>query len=142
MTTRNKLVVAALALAGVAMFVVAGVVGNSGDDDASVRRTDGIVSIRPGRGDEVLKQSPVGIQLDAEYRLVSMRVFDNPALNGGVDVTAHVHLFEGLNDYVYTPAEGQPIEELSADDNCVVVRFEDITRPGDITEFDWCFTAS
>ena len=142
MTTRNKLVVAALALAGVALFVVAGFAGRSNDDDASVRRTEGIVSIQPGRGDEVLKQAAVGVQLETEYRLVSMRIFDNPALAGGVDVTAHVQLFEGLNDYVYTPAEGRPVEELSPDDNCAVVRFEDITRPGEISEFDWCFTAS
>ena len=64
MTTRNKLVVAALALAGVALFVVAGFAGRSSDDDASVRRTEGIVSIQPGRGDEVLKQAAVGVHLE------------------------------------------------------------------------------
>ena len=143
MPTRSKLVIAGLALAGVALFVVAGVVGSSGDDDDdSVRRAEGIISIRPSRGDEVLKQAAVGVQLEPTFRLVSMRVFDNPTLAGGVDVTAGVQEFEGLNDFLFTPGAGQPLEELSADDNCVVVVIEDITRPGDLDEFDWCFTAS
>ena len=142
MPTRSKLVIATLALAGIGLFVVAGVVGSGDDDDVSVRRTEGVISIRPSRGDEVLKQAAIGVQLEPEFRLLSMRVFDNPSLAGGVDVTSAVHEFEGLNDFVFTPGEGQPLEELSADDNCVVIVFEDITRPGDTDDLDWCFTAS
>lgn len=142
MTTRSKLVVAALALAGIAMFVIAGVIGNDGDDDESVRRAEGIIAIRPQRGDEVLKQESIGIHLETGYRLISMQIFDNPSLAGGADVTAFVHEFVGLNEFVFTPTEGTPLEALSADDNCVVIRYEDITRPGDIDDIDWCFTAS
>ena len=142
MPARSKLVIAGLALAGVALFVVAGVVGSGSDDDESVRRAEGIISITPARGAEVLKQEAVGVQLEPEFRLVSMRIFDTPTLAGGIDVTSAVHEFEGINRFVFAPGEGQPVEEHSADDNCVVIVIEDITRPGDLDDFDWCFTAS
>lgn len=142
MSIRVKLVIAALALGGVALFVIAATQGSDDPSDVSITRTDGVAALIPGRDDEVLSQQEVGIQLDPEYRLVSLRIFDNADLNGGVDVTADVTVFDGLNRYVYFPDEDLPVAQLSADDNCAVARFERVSRPGEVSSIDWCFTAS
>ena len=139
MTLRAKLVVAALALAGIGVFVVAGLLSSEDPPDVTLR-TDGLVAFSPTRGAEVLNQTPVSVTLEPRYRLVSMRLFDNPSLAGGVDVTGFV-VEVGANSFVFSPDEDTPWQAHSADDNCVVVQFEDIAndRTNDI---DWCFTAS
>ena len=143
LTARTKLVVAGLAVLGIGFFVAAWqVASDGGSDDVSVTRTEGLLGIEPDRGSEVLKQAPVSVTLEPGWRVVTMRLFDNPGLNGGTDVTTFVREVEGLNQFVYSPGEGRPWAEHSADDNCVVVEFEEIATPGRVNDIDWCFTAS
>lgn len=124
------------------MFVIAGLIGNSGTDDISVANNPAVDGLIPNRGDEVLQQQQVGIDLAAGYRLVRLTISPDAGCRFPVDVTAQTRYVEGLQQYIYTPNEGQLIEALAADDNCAVATFEEIAVPGQTETIDWSFTVS
>ena len=80
--------VAALALCGVGVFVVAGVVSSGNSDDTSVTSTEGLIAISPQRGAEALQQERVSVTLEVPWVLTSMRLFDNRSFAGGVALDA------------------------------------------------------
>lgn len=124
------------------MFVIAGMIGSGTTDDISVSRNDAIDFLIPNRGDEVLQQTSVGIDLAPEFRLLSLVISPNPTCSGGVDVINFVNELDGLNRYIYVPGSGKPVKALSADDNCVVATFEETARPGSVQTIDWQFTVN
>ena len=84
----------------------------------------------------------VGIDLAPGYRLVRLTISPNSNCQFGVDVTSQTRYVEGLQQYLFTPGEGQLIEALAADDNCAVAVYEEISRPGETETIDWNFTVS
>ncbi|MEC7375284.1 MAG: hypothetical protein VX742_09010, partial [Actinomycetota bacterium] len=79
MPRRQKLVFAGLILAGFAMFVFAGLVSDGDGSDMSVSQNPAIDRIIPNRGDEVLQQQTVGIDLASGYRLVRLTISPDEA---------------------------------------------------------------
>ena len=142
MQRRQYAIFSALIGAGIAMFVIAALVGGNDRGDISVLNAPGIDGIVPQRGDEVLQQQQVGIDLAAGYRLVRLTISPNSNCQFGVDVTSQTRYVEGLQQYLFTPGEGQLIEALAADDNCAVAVYEEISRPGETETIDWNFTVS
>lgn len=142
MNKRQYAIFSLLTFLGIGMFVVAGLIGNSGGDDVSVLNNPGIDALIPNRGDEVLQQQPVGIDLAPGYQLVRLTISPNVNCQFPVDVTSQTRHVEGLQQYIYTPSEGQLVDALAADDNCVVAVFEEIARPGDTETIDWTFTVN
>ncbi|MEM9465696.1 MAG: hypothetical protein AAGA90_10005 [Actinomycetota bacterium] len=142
MPRRQKLIFAAFVLAGLSMFVGAGLIGNSGNDDQSVLNNPAVDALIPGRGDEVLQQQTVGIDLAPGYRLVRLTISPDATCGFPVDVTAQTRYVEGLQQYLYTPGEGLPVRALSAEGNCAKAVFEEIANPGNTEEIDWSFTVS
>jgi len=124
------------------MFVIAGLIGRGTTDDISVSRNSAIDGLIPNRGDEVLQQASVGIDLAPEYRLLSLVISPNPSCSGGVEVIDFTNQLEGLNRYVYVPDAGKPVDALSADDNCAIATFEETARPGSTQSIDWQFTVN
>ncbi len=142
MLKRERLIMAAFVVAGLAFLVAAGLIGNSGSDDISVVDNPAVDALFPNRGDEVLQQHRVGIDLAPEYQLVQLTISPDARCASPVDVTDHTRHVEGLQQYIYTPGEGRPIETLAADFNCAVAIFEEIARPGDLEEIEWAFTVN
>ncbi len=142
MHRRHKLVMAAFVAAGLAFFVAAGLIGNSGTDDVSVINNPAIDALIPNRGDGVLQQQQVGIDLAAEFRLVQLTISPDARCNFPVDVTGQTRHVEGLQQYIYAPREGLPVEHLSSESNCAVATFEEIARPGIFEEIEWSFTVN
>ncbi|MEC8687839.1 MAG: hypothetical protein VXX74_07240, partial [Actinomycetota bacterium] len=95
MPRRQKLVFAGLILAGFAMFVFAGLVSDGDGSDMSVSQNPAIDRIIPNRGDEVLQQQTVGIDLASGYRLVRLTISPDGACRFPVDVTSQVRHVEG-----------------------------------------------
>ncbi len=124
------------------MFVLVGIIGRGTTDDVSVSRNPAIDELVPHRGDEVLQQTSVGIDLAPEYRLLSLVISPNPTCTGGVEVIDFVNQLDGLNRYIYVPDAGKPVTALSADDNCAVAIFEEAARPGSTQSIDWRFTVN
>ena len=142
MPRRQKLVFAGLILAGFAMFVFAGLVSDGEGSDMSVSQNPAIDRIIPNRGDEVLQQQTVGIDLASGYRLVRLTISPDEACRFPVDVTSQVRHVEGLQQYLFTPNPGQLVEQLAADSNCAIATFEEIANPGTTQQIDWTFTVS
>ena len=129
-------------LAGVALFVVAALIGNDGGDDISVTNNPAIDALIPNRGDEVLQQQSVGIDLAPGYRLVRLTISPDANCRFPVDVTAETRHVEGLQQYLFTPGDGRLIEALAGDDNCAFATFEEIASPGATETIDWSFTVN
>ena len=108
MPRRQKLIVSAFILAGIGMFVGAGLIGNSGNTDQSVANNPAIDALIPNRGDEVLQQQTVGIDLAPGYRLVRLTISPNASCGFPVDVTAQTRHVEGLQQYLFSPGEDAP----------------------------------
>lgn len=142
MQRRQKLIFAAFTFAGISLFVAAGLIGNTGSNDISVSQNPAVDAIIPSRGDEVLQQQTVGIDLAAGYRLVRMTISPDEACQFPIDVTSQVRAVDGLQQFLYEPGEGKLIERLSPDDNCVFVTFEEIANPGQTETIDWNFTVN
>ena len=139
---RIRVGIVALALFGIAGFVVAALVGSDDESDRAVTAGPAVDRVIPNPGDEVLQQQRVGVVLDARYRLSSMVILPSDNATEGVDVTAEVDHMEGLNRFEFAPGEGRLIEALSPDTNCVIARFVLIARPEESDTVRWCFEVS
>ena len=139
---RIRVGIVALALFGIAGFVVAALVGSDEESDRAVTAEPAVDRVIPNPGDEVLQQQRVGVVLDARYRLSSMVILPSDNATEGVDVTAEVDHMEGLNRFEFAPGEGRLIEALSPDTNCVIARFVLIARPEESDTVRWCFEVS
>ena len=142
MPRRQKAIFAAFILAGLSVFVVAGLIGNSGNDDQSVINNPAVEALIPNRGDEVLQQQTVGIDLAPGFQLVRLTISPDAACRFPIDVTAQTRYVEGLQQYLFTPGEGTPISALAADDNCAVATYAEIANPTNTDDIDWNFTVS
>ncbi len=141
MGRKQYLIFAALIVAGVGMFVGAGVIGRSNPPDAALR-TPGVEALIPERGDEVLQQQQVAIDLEPGYLVRSFTISPDARCGSPVEVVDFVRPTDGVNLWVYQPDEGKPVVSLSADNNCVHVVIENIQRPGELHEVEWAFTVN
>jgi len=140
---RQYVIFAAFIIIGLGFIVGAGIIGGNGTtDDISVSGNPAIDGLIPGRGDEVLQQQTVGVDLAAEYRLLILTISPGARCSSPVDVTAFTRHVEGLQQYLFTPALGTPIEALSGGFNCARAVFEEIARPGEFQEIDWAFSVN
>lgn len=141
MGRKQYLIFAALILAGVGMFVSAGLIGRSDPPDAALR-IPGVEALIPERGDEVLQQQRIGIDLEPSFVVRSFTVSPDARCLSPIELVDFVRPTDGINLYVYQPDEGKPVTALSPDDNCVRVVIEDIRRPGELADVEWTFTVS
>ncbi len=139
MSRSVKLMIAILTVVGAGAFVLAAVVSDDSPGNVSISGNDAIEAIIPAEGAEVLQQQSVGVDLSPPYRVTSMIIAPTDDRSSGVDVTTQVDEMGGLNQFVFSPAEGKLIEALSPDTNCVFVVYVEISRPNDPATVDWCF---
>lgn len=141
MFRKQQMIFATLIASGIALIVSAALVNNADQPDLALS-IPGVEGLIPQRGDEVLQQQRVGIDLEPEYRLVEMTISDDARCSRPVVVTEHVRRVEGLQQFIYQPAAGLPVEALAPDENCVVATIERISLRGRFTDVEWVFTVS
>ena len=141
---RMRIIIATLAAAGIAVLVVAALVGTTGNETAGCAAVaqPAVERVIPECNDEVLQQQRVGVVLDPRYRLTALVVYPNDRFSGGVDVSEEAVEVEGLNLFEFAPGEGRLIESLSPDTNCVLATFVLIARPEESGTAEWCFEVS
>jgi len=139
---KQKLIFGFMILVGLVLLSSAFIIGNSGNDDDSVLNNPAVDALIPNRGDEVLQQQTVGIDLAAGYRLVRLTISANANCTLPVDVTSNTRYVEGLQQFLFTPGQGKPIESLAADFNCAEAVFEEIAQPGNVDRIEWAFTVN
>ncbi|MDE0701254.1 MAG: hypothetical protein F4Y27_02735 [Acidimicrobiaceae bacterium] len=141
MLRKQQIIFAILVATGIALIASAALV-NSGNQPDTALSVSGVEGLIPERDDEVLQQQRVGIDLEPEYRLVEMTISANARCERPVEVTQYVRRVEGLQQFIYQPGPGLPVEALAPDQNCVSVTIEKISLPGRYSEIDWVFTVN
>ncbi len=138
-----RVAVAALLVVGVVVLVLAALVSdNDSGADVTVSSNPAVNTLIPARGDEVLQQNRVGVDLDARYRLTSLVIYQSGQRSDGVDVTSQVRHSSGLNLWEFVPGEGRLIEALAADTNCATATYAPIAQPAESGSITWCFEVS
>lgn len=122
-----------LALLGVLVAILMVVVR----DNTTPPAVDQVVEeLIPGRGDEVLSQTDVGIDLIEGYTA-------ELTLNGIELPESQLRRSEGLNRVTFRPDEGQVINKLRPDQNCATALYWPLAQGRAAAQsFTWCFTAS
>jgi hypothetical protein len=135
-STRFRLVAAAVIAAAVALFAVAVILLDEGNDDPVLQGGDRAVveNLIPRRNAQVPQQSSIGIDLVTGW--------DGALIVDGVEIpreqlvlTPEIGLIE------FTPGDGQAVEELATGENCVTAviwRLSD-GRGVDDRTIPWCF---
>ena len=142
MTGKKRMAIAFLLVLGAGGLAAAALLGGVDAGDVSVRSNPAVNRLIPSRGDKVLKQSRVGVDLDARYRLLSLTIYFNDRFTDGIDVTSEVRHESGINLWQFAPGGGRLIEALSPDDNCATAVYAPISRPDDRGSISWCFEAA
>lgn len=141
MLRKQQIIFGILIASGIALIGAAALINNDDQPDLALS-TPGVEGLIPERDDEVLQQQRVGIDLEPEYRLVEMTISADARCAHPVVVTGHVRRVEGLQQFIYQPAAGLPVEALAPDENCVVATIEKISLPGRFTDIEWVFTVN
>lgn len=139
-------------MAGVAVFVIAFVVANTGEDDGVRITNPAVEELIPAPDSEVLRQSQVGVDLASGFE-AELVINDVPIPPDQVNVLRDPtdpeesadqagEFGTTINRFVYQPLEGRAVPELKGDENCVVARFWPLSDPTDIDSVEWCFTVA
>jgi len=137
LSSRAALLIAVVVAVGGVVAITLAVLAREGDDgpglDPAVER------LIPDEGAEVLVQRSVGIDLVDSPRFViaSFRI-------NGVEIPEEEWQFSrGTNNLIYQFGDGQTLEQLQPERNCVVVEF--YPQPEGVSssrQVNWCFNAA
>lgn len=137
MWLQRTLMLLLLCGAVVGLVVTVGL-ATTGDDNTSSAKPDGVESLIPPSGAEVLRQAAVGLNLADGY--------DAYLIVNGTEIRSREDglvkdLGTGLVEFV--PGPGRPVEELEPERNCVIAMVWKRTDGPDTAQpASWCFTAA
>lgn len=134
----RALVVLALVAAGTALFLAIRSTDTGNDDTVEVRsRPDVVERVFPRDGDQVLRQTEIGIDLAPGHEATLV-------VNGLPIPDDELRREAAQNQVFFLPGEGTSIEELPAGRTCVTaVVWRSANGPGvDDEQFQWCFEAA
>lgn len=134
----RRVVITVLIVGALVGIFVTGRMAITGGDETSGALPDSVDRLIPASGSEVLRQSQVGIDVADGY--------DAYLQINGVDVrTAEDGLIKDLGTglILFQPGPGRPVEELEANQNCVVAFvYDQLEGPNSATPVSWCFQAT
>ena len=132
----RRLLLAALVAVGLGLIVLAGLWASTGESDDVVVTGDVVDQLVPARGDEVLRQARLGIDLAAGWTGVLV-------INGVEIPEDQLIRSEPLNQVFYQPGEGQEVEQLDPGQNCVTAVVWQLSQSRDqARDITWCFDAT
>ncbi len=136
---RYRLLIALLVVAALAaLYAGVRATDSGGDDRIAVRGQPEVVErLIPGRGDEVIRQAELGIDLGPGYEGALV-------VNGAPIPDDQLRLVPEQNQVYFTPGDGKAVEQLQAGPNCVeaiVWKSSQGRGSADDRSFTWCFEA-
>ena len=133
----RRLLLAALVAVGLGLIVLAGLWASTGEsDDVVVTGGDVVEQLLPARGNEVLRQARLGIDLAPGWTGVLV-------VNGVEIPEDQLIRNEPLNQVFYQPGEGQEVDELDAGQNCVTAVVWQLSQSREqARDITWCFDAT
>lgn len=129
-------VAVAVAVAGVVAITLA-VLAREGNDGPGL--DPAVEQLIPAAGSEVLVQQSVGLDLvdGTSFEIAELRV------NGTAIAPNEWQFSRGTNRLGYQVGDGQTIEQLRPERNCVAVKFyPTLEGPASARTVSWCFNAS
>ncbi len=139
MAKRQRLVVSMLIGLGVAMLVLAATNGSSDGQDISVTQNPAIDRLIPDRESEILRGDQIGIDLADGYRgALQIETSDNQTIQIPAD-QLEPNFQENLGVFSFRAGEGQVLEALPPQSNCVTATYWPVEDPRDSQTIRWCF---
>lgn len=131
------MIAAALVGAGVALFAAIQATNTSDEPPAGTSPPDVVEHLLPARGDEVLRQTEIGIDLAPGYEATLI-------VNGEPIPDDELRRVPEQNQVFFLPREGTVVPELPGGRNCVtaLVWRSAVGRGVDDQTFSWCFQAT
>ncbi len=132
----RRLLLAALLAVGLGLIVLAGLWASTGEPDDVVVTGDVVDQLVPARGDEVLRQARLGIDLAPGWTGVLV-------INGVEIPEDQLIRSDPLNQVFYQPGEDQEVEQLDAGQNCVTAVVWQLSQSREqARDITWCFDAT
>lgn len=134
----RSIVAAALVAAGAALFLGVRAADTDGEDAVEVRsRPDVVEHVFPPNGDQVLRQTEIGIDLAPGHEATLI-------INGQPIPDEELRKVPEQNQVFFQPGEGTTFPELPGGRSCVAaVVWRSATGPGVADQtFRWCFEAA
>jgi hypothetical protein len=132
---RYRLLIAVLVVGALAALFAGVRATDTGEDDPV--SPDIVEHLKPGEGDEVIRQAELGIDLAPGY--------EGTLVINGIEIPDdELRLVPEQNQVFFTPGEGKVVEALHAGPNCaqaVVWRSAQGRGTADDRSFTWCFEA-
>lgn len=130
------MVMASLVIFALGLLVLASMSADTSNDDGVSISGDVVERLTPAPEDEVLRQTPIAVDLAPGWALAGLTVNGIPVLEADWKVTAELGLYQ------FIPTENPELEVLKADQNCVVADLFQIADPTATERVDWCFTVA
>jgi hypothetical protein len=129
-------ILTSLVLFAVGLLVLAGMSADTSNDDGVSISGDIVERLTPAPDDEVLSQTPIGLDLATGWGVQTLTVNDTPILEQDWDVTGELALYQ------FFPGDGTSLDRLKADRNCVQAQLFRLADPTETRTVDWCFTVA
>ena len=134
--TVRRVIIGAVIVLALACFVVAGLVADTDSAGQTAVSGDVVERLIPSEDFAVLQQNPVGVDLAAGWGVTAITVNGVSVPENEWDVTPELGLYQVI------PTDGQTLERLLPQENCVQVVAFELLDPTSTETIDWCFTAT
>lgn len=139
MTKKERLIVSLSIALGIVALGLAFFSGAEDADDISVSQNPAIDALIPERESEILQRDQVGIDLAEGFSAaLTLETSDGrtiPIPTDEIDGTFQ----DNLGQFLFRPGEGQVIDALPPQANCVTATYWPIIDPSDTDTIRWCF---
>ena len=139
MSTRDRIVISGLLAFGLVLLVLAATNGASDGADITVSGNPAIDALIPERESEVLRRGEIGIDLAEGFQAaLTIETSDGRSIAIPSD-QLEGNFQDNLGRFIFRPGEGQVLDVLPPQSNCVRATFWPITDRQDAQEIRWCF---
>ncbi len=124
---------------GIVAFVLAFTNGAQDGEDISVTQNPAIDALIPDRESEILQGDLIGIDLAEGYQgALTIETSDGRNIPIPTD-EIDSNFQDNLGRFLFRPGEGQVLEALPPQSNCVTATYWPIVNPEDSQTIRWCF---
>lgn len=124
---------------GIGMLVLAAINGGGSDQDVTVTQNPAIDALIPARESEILRGDRIGIDLADGYKAaLQIETSDRQTIQIPAN-QLDPNFQNNLGVFSFRPGDGQVLEVLPPQSNCVTATYWPLTDPGDSKTIRWCF---
>lgn len=139
MAKKQRMIVSMLLACGIGMLILAATNGGNSGQDITVTQNPAIDALIPARESEILRGDRFGIDLAEGYKAaLQIETSDRRTIAIPSD-QLDPNFQNNLGVFSFRPGEGQVLEVLPPQSNCVTATYWPLTDPSDAKTIFWCF---